>query len=169
MFRDPHEVEGCSSSRAHQSTELKKNSLQRTKWYIHTRYGRTSWLLDQINPVGRFGENKYIRKKSKTNAKHIPARKLKWHGGGGHKEISLAPSTSQTKRAVQQGKVCWHAVLDSGLGPSLVARTVKKNRQLELTVVKQGAEHQQISISFRLEGLKESEINNHQTSPPPKE
>ena len=29
-----------------------------------------------------------------------------------HKEISLAPSTSQTKHAVQQGKVCWHGVLD---------------------------------------------------------
>ena len=42
-----------------------------------------------------------------------------------HKEISLAPSTSQTKGAVQQGKVCWHGVLDCGLG--LVARTVKKN------------------------------------------
>jgi hypothetical protein len=50
-------------------------------------------------------------------------------------------------------------VLDCGLGPSLVARTVKKNRQLELTVLKQGAEQQQISLSFRLEGLKESEMN----------
>ena len=50
-------------------------------------------------------------------------------------------------------------VLNCGLGPSLVARTVKKNRQLELTVLKQGAEHQQISLSFRLGGLKESEIN----------
>ena len=43
-----------------------------------------------------------------------------------HKEISQAPSTSQTEHAVQQGKVCWHGVLDCGLGPSLVARTVKK-------------------------------------------
>ena len=34
-----------------------------------------------------------------------------------------------------------------------------KNRQLELTVLKQGAEQQQISLSFRLEGLKESEMN----------
>ena len=76
-----------------------------------------------------------------------------------HKEISLAPSTSQTKHAVQQGKVCLHAALDSGLGPSLVARTVKKNKQLELTVLKQGAENQQISFSFRLEGLKENEMN----------
>ena len=50
-------------------------------------------------------------------------------------------------------------MLDCGLGPSLVARTVKKNRQLELTVLKQGSEHQQISLSFRLEGLKESEMN----------
>ena len=50
-------------------------------------------------------------------------------------------------------------MLDCGLGPRLVARTVKKNRQLELTVLKQGSEHQQISLSFRLEGLKESEMN----------
>ena len=50
-------------------------------------------------------------------------------------------------------------MLDCGLGPSLVDRTVKKNRQLELTVLKHGAEHQQISLSFRLEGLKESEMN----------
>ena len=50
-------------------------------------------------------------------------------------------------------------MLDCGLRPSLVARTVKKNRQLELTVLKQGAEHQQISLSFRLQGLKESEMN----------
>ena len=50
-------------------------------------------------------------------------------------------------------------MLDCGLGPSLVARTVKKNRQLELTVLKQGAEHQQISLSSRLEGLKEIEMN----------
>ena len=49
-------------------------------------------------------------------------------------------------------------MLDCGLGPSLVARTVKKNRQLELTVLKQGSEHQQISLSFRLEGLNESEM-----------
>jgi hypothetical protein len=33
-----------------------------------------------------------------------------------------------------------------------------KNRELELTVLK-GAEHQQISLSFILEGLKESEMN----------
>ena len=51
-------------------------------------------------------------------------------------------------------------MLDCGLGPSLLARTVlKKNRQLELTVLKQGAEQQQISLSFRLEGLKEREMN----------
>ena len=50
-------------------------------------------------------------------------------------------------------------MLESGLGPSLVARTVEKNRQLELTVLKQGAEHQQISLSLRLEGLKGSEMN----------
>jgi hypothetical protein len=50
-------------------------------------------------------------------------------------------------------------VLDCGLGPSLVARTVKKNRQLELTVLKQGEEHQLISLSFCQEGLKESEMN----------
>ena len=42
------------------------------------------------------------------------------------KEISLDPSSSQTKCAVQQGRVCWHGVLDCGLGPSLVARTVLK-------------------------------------------
>ena len=77
-----------------------------------------------------------------------------------HKEISQAPSTSQTKCAVQQGKVCLHGVLDCGLGPSLVARTVvKKNRQPELTVLKQGAERQHISLSFMLESLKESEMN----------
>ena len=58
----------------------------------------------------------------------------------------------------QQGKVCWHGVLDCGLGPSLVARTIK-NWQLEWTVLKQGAEHQHISLSFRLECLKESEMN----------
>ena len=50
-------------------------------------------------------------------------------------------------------------MLDCGLGPSLVARTVKKNRQLESTVLKQGSEHPQISLSFGLEGLKESEMN----------
>ena len=50
-------------------------------------------------------------------------------------------------------------MLDCGLRPSLVATTVTKNRQLELTVKKHGPEHQQISLSFRLEGLKESEIN----------
>ena len=50
-------------------------------------------------------------------------------------------------------------MLDCGLGPSLVARTVKKNRQLGLTVLKPGSEQQQISLSFRLEGLKESEMN----------
>ena len=47
----------------------------------------------------------------------------------------------------------------NGLGPSLVARTVKKDRQLELTVLKQGADYQQILLFFRLEGLKESEMN----------
>ena len=76
-----------------------------------------------------------------------------------HKEISLAPSTSQIKHAVQHGKVCFLGVLDCGLGPSLVARTIKKNRQLELAVLMQGSEHQQISLSFSLEGLKESEMN----------
>ena len=34
-----------------------------------------------------------------------------------------------------------------------------KNRQLGLTVLKQRAEQQQISLSFRLEGLKDSEMN----------
>ena len=50
-------------------------------------------------------------------------------------------------------------MLDCGLRPSLVARTVKRNRQLELTLLKQGAENQQISLSFGLEGLQESEMN----------
>ena len=57
--------------------------------------------------------------------------------------ISLAPSASQTKHTVQQGKLCWHCVLDCGLGPSLVARTITKNRQPGLTVLKQRAEQQQ--------------------------
>ena len=56
---------------------------------------------------------------------------------------SLAPSASQTKHTVQQGRVCWHCVLDCGLGPRLVARTVKRNRQPGLTVLKQRAELQQ--------------------------
>ena len=51
--------------------------------------------------------------------------------------ISLAPSASQTKQTVQQGKLCWHCVLDCGLGPRLVSRTVKKNRQPGLTVFRQ--------------------------------
>ena len=58
-------------------------------------------------------------------------RILQWMTGSGHKEISLAPSTSQTKCAVQQGKVCWHGVLDCGLGPSLVKRTGKKINSLK--------------------------------------
>ena len=48
-------------------------------------------------------------------------------------------------------------LLHSRLALGLVARTVKIDRQLELTVLKQGAEQQQ--TSFRLEGLKESEMN----------
>ena len=43
--------------------------------------------------------------------------------------------------------------------PELAARTVEKYRQLELTVLKQRAEQQQISLSIRLKGLKESEMN----------
>ena len=49
--------------------------------------------------------------------------------------------------------------MEPWLGPSLVARTVKKNRQLELTVLKQGVEQLQVSLSFKLEGLKETEMN----------
>ena len=44
---------------------------------------------------------------------------------------SLAPSASQTKHTAQQGKVCWHCVLDCGLGPRLVARSVKKIDSLD--------------------------------------
>ena len=40
--------------------------------------------------------------------------------------------------------------------PGLRAGSIE-NIQLEFTVLKQGAEHQQTSLSFRLEGLKESE------------
>ena len=78
-----------------------------------------------------------------------------------HNEISLAHSTSQTKQTLQQEKVCWHGVLDCGLGPRLVTRTIRKHYQLGVTVLKQGPEQQQhtcVSIrqsrKFKLDGLR---------------
>ena len=41
----------------------------------------------------------------------------------------------------------------------MLPKPLKKSRQLELVVLKQGAEHQQIALSFKLEGVKESEMN----------
>ena len=64
--------------------------------------------------------------------------------------ISLAPSASQTKHTVQPGKLCWHWVLDCGLGPRLVTRTVKKK---------------EITWSYGFE----ARLSNHQTPPTPKE
>ena len=48
------------------------------------------------------------------------------HVWSDHKEISLAPSACQSKHIVQQGQVCCYCVLDCGLGPRLITRTLKK-------------------------------------------
>ena len=58
--------------------------------------------------------------------------------------------------------VCWTV----GQGPALFPEQLKKE-QLELTVLKQGAKQQQITLSFRLEGPKESEMNAKCKQPPP--
>ena len=60
FFRAPHEGKGCSPP-VHGRGALcpgpcKKISLEGDTQ--HTTHGRTSRLLDQIGPVGRFGENK---------------------------------------------------------------------------------------------------------------
>ena len=50
--------------------------------------------------------------------------KVCYQWGLPHKEISLAHIASQTKQTVQQRKLCWHGVLECGLGPRLITRTV---------------------------------------------
>ena len=49
---------------------------------------------------------------------------------------SLAPSVSETKHTVQQGKVCWHYVLDCGLGPSLLPKNPRFDKTQTVTKLK---------------------------------
>ena len=109
-------------------------------WYLHKIYQR---MTASRKPSVDFSCVKDIRGWQLHEIYRWMKAAWKISVDDSHTEISLAPSTSQTKHAVQQGKVCWHGVLDCGLGPRLVTGTVKKSKLLGATVLKHRAEQQQ--------------------------